>query len=204
MLFHGGEVVVLLWLYLSGVERRLCCSGSMAWRGGHVALALSVWRGEEVVLLWLYGVEGGRVALALLVCVERRSCCSGSTRLAWRGGCVDLALSVWRGEEGVLLCLYLFGVERRLCCSGSIYLATPGSCLTFSWIHLLTYVHIICINFCHIDCLCCIFIMLLLCTYNIYCTSVHSAVGIQFNCCHPPQRSNFKLQTFYKSIFNLI
>ena len=47
---------MLLWLYRSGMERRLRCSGStfMALRGGYAAKALSDWRGVEVVLLWLY------------------------------------------------------------------------------------------------------------------------------------------------------
>ena len=141
------------------VERRSCCSGSIysSWRGGRVALALSIWRGEEVLLLWLYlsGVERRLFVLLWLYLsgVERRSCCSGSIYLAWRGGRVALALSIWRGEEvgsgsiylawrggrvalalsiwrgeevSVLLWLYLSGVERRLCCSGSTYLAWRG------------------------------------------------------------------------------
>ena len=81
--------------------------------------------------------------------VERRSCCSDSIDLVWRGGCVAQVLPIWRGEEVMLLRLYLVGVERRSCCSGSngfdverrsccsrsICLSTPGSCLSSSWIH---------------------------------------------------------------------
>ena len=106
-----------LWLYLFGVERRLCCSGStcLAWRGGRVALALSilaskggcvalavpVWHGEEVVLLGLYlvGVESLCCSRLYLFGVERRSGCFGSTCLVWRGGRVALALSVCRRPE---------------------------------------------------------------------------------------------------------
>ena len=91
---------MLLWLYLSGVERRLCCSGStyLAWRGGCVALALSIWRGEEVVLLWLYLED-------------------------------VVALSVWHGEEVVLLWLYLYGVR-----GGCVALAlSVWRCLEAAW-----------------------------------------------------------------------
>ena len=105
LVWRGGCVV---WLYLFGLERRLCCSGSicLAWRGGHVALG-------SRCLAW----GRGCVALTLFVWRGEEVVLSGFICLAWRGGCVALTLSVWDGEEVVLLWLYLFGMERRSCCS---------------------------------------------------------------------------------------
>lgn len=39
------------------------CSIYLARRGGRVALALSIWRGEDVVLHWLYICRGEEVVL---------------------------------------------------------------------------------------------------------------------------------------------